>query len=347
MKKRSAGLISLLLCGGMLMGAVPVFAEEEETLTFEYFNTSMTVEWIQNIEKDLKTLGEEYNFEVLTADANRSIDTQLSQIDTAIQNGIDGAFLFIVDEGSAPAAVEKFDAAGIPVIGETLKLQDGDGNAIAPYVELDAEGVGSNCAQWVVDNWESTGVDLSDVSKVGVIIDTNSKYQSDLVRGDAFTETFLAGMGMTEDNVYMADCAAETASTDNTEASYNQVAAILTAHPEITGWVIMGTVDSYAMGACRAVEAAGLDDSVILVSAGGEMAIKEWDNGTAPCWRAVCYYDAMDYAEIMVEGMLQITREGKAASEIFDEYKEEGQTYAAIGIKGNMCTREDYGEFVR
>ena len=103
-----------------------------EKLTFEYFATSMTVEWIQQIEEALKTLGEENNFEVLSADANRDINTQLSQIDTAIEQKIDGAFLFIVDEGSAPAAVQKFDDAEIPVIGETLKLQD----AANPFLYL-------------------------------------------------------------------------------------------------------------------------------------------------------------------------------------------------------------------
>lgn len=189
----------------------------DENLVFEYFATSMTVEWIQQIEAALKELGEEKGFELLSADANRDINTQLSQIDTAIEQKIDGAFLFIVDEGSAPAAVEKFDEAGIPVIGETLKLQDGDGKNIAPYVELDAMGVGENCGQWVAENYESCGVDLSDLSKVGIIQNTNSKYRSDLARIDGFMEGLNAGLpGIPESNIYVADCAAEATSSDNT-----------------------------------------------------------------------------------------------------------------------------------
>lgn len=317
-----------------------------EKLTFEYFATSMTVEWIQQIEEALKTLGEENNFEVLSADANRDINTQLSQIDTAIEQKIDGAFLFIVDEGSAPAAVQKFDDAEIPVIGETLKLQDGDGKNIAPYVELDAEGVGSNCGKWVAENWESTGVDLSDLSKVGVIQNTNSKYRSDLARIDGFMNELNGGLpGIPESNVFMADCAAEATSNDNTEASYNQVAAVLSAHPEIEAWIIMGSVDSYAMGACRAVEAAGLEEKTILVSAGGELAIKEWTNESGACWRATCYYDAMDFAEKMVEGMLSVCRDGETTKDIYSDFKEGGDEYAAVKISGNMCTAENYQDF--
>jgi L-arabinose transport system substrate-binding protein len=118
-----------------------------EKLVFEYFATSFAVQWMQDIKASLKELGQQYNFEVRTGDAGRKIETQLSQVDAAIAQGIDGAFLFVVDEGSAPAVVSKFDEAKIPVIGETLKLKDGSGKVIAPYVELDAEGVGGNCGK--------------------------------------------------------------------------------------------------------------------------------------------------------------------------------------------------------
>ena len=318
---------------------------DTEKLVFEYFNTSMTVEWIQHIDEALRTLGEEYNFEVLNGDASRDINTQLSQVDTAIDQGIDGAFLFVVDEGSATAVVDKFNEAGIPVIGETLKLKDGEGNNIAPYVELDAFNVGKNCGEWVVANKDSVGVDLSDVAKVGVIQNTNSKYQSDLVRIEGFMSG-LEALGVPEGNVFMADCAAEASSSDNTEASYNQVSAILSAHPDMTAWIVMGSVDSYAMGAARAIEAAGMQDKAVLVSAGGELAIQEWANGSAPEWKATCYYDAMDFAEQMVAGMLAITREGKTASEIYPEFQEEGQSFAAVKISGNMATPDTYKEVV-
>lgn len=319
--------------------------KDDEKLTLQYFATSMTVEWIQQVEEALIELGAENNFELLSADANRDINTQLSQIDTAIEQKIDGAFLFIVDEGSAPAAVDKFSEAGIPVIGETLKLQDGDEKNMAPYVELDAVGVGANCGKWVAENYEACGLDLSDFSKVGVIKNTNSKYQSDLARIQGFMDALKEGFPeLPDSNVFMADCAAEAATSDNTEASYNQVSAIIASHPEIEEWIIMGSVDSYAMGACRAVEASGVEENTILVSAGGEMAIKEWANESGACWRAACYYDAMDFAEVLVEGMLEICRENKTAADIYPDFLESGQEYAALKISGSMCTSENYKE---
>ena len=344
-------MISLTLCAAMMVvgfGTINVSAssdKKDEKLVFQYFNTSMTVEWIQHIDEALRKLGEENNFELLNGDANRDINTQLSQVDTAINQGIDGAFLFVVDEGSATAVVDKFNSAGIPVIGETLKLKDGEGNNIAPYVELDAVGVGEKCAEWVIENKDDLGIDLSDASKVGVIQNTNSKYQSDLNRNVGF-ESGIGELGIPEENIFMADCAAEASSSDNTEASYNQVSAILSAHPEMKAWIVMSAVDSYAMGAARAIEAGGMQDKAVLVSSGGELAIQEWANGAAPEWKATCYYDAMDFAEKMVEGMLEITRDGKTAEEIYPDFMEDGQKYAAVKITGTMATPETYEEVV-
>lgn len=319
----------------------------EERLTFEYFTLSMSIEWIQQIYDALVELGEQYNFEVLQGDGDYDINNQLSQVDTAIAQGIDGAFLFVVDEGSATAVVEKFDAAGIPVIGETLKLQDGDGNNIAPYVELDAENVGGQCGAWVVENYETCGVDMSDMSKVGVVTISSSHYQSDLSRGSGFLTEIKNGFpDIPESNYFEADIASGT-SNDESENAYNLVSPLLSAHPEIESWIMIATTDHFGVGACRAIEAAGKEDNVILVSCGGEYAVKEWDNSSAACWKAACYYDAMDFVQVMVEGMLEICREGKQPSEIFDEYRVGDEEYVAVGISGGMITPEDYKDIVR
>ncbi len=321
--------------------------KKDDKLTFEYFTLSMGIEWIQQIDEALKELGEEQNFEVLTGDADYDINEQLSQVSTGVSQGIDGAFLFVVDEGSATAVVDKFDEADIPVIGETLKLQDGNGDNVAPYVELDAESVGGECGKWVCENYESCGVDMSDLSKVGVLNITSSKYQSDLGRANGFITEVQAGLpDIPESNYYEADIASET-NDDESQNAYNLVSPLLAAHPEIESWIMIATTDHFGVGACRAVEAAGMEDQTILVSCGGEFAVKEWDNESAKCWKAACYYDAMDFAKIMVEGMLQICREGKDASEIYDEYRNGDETYAAVGITGSMITTEDYKEHVR
>jgi L-arabinose transport system substrate-binding protein len=303
---------------------------------------------MQQIEDALREEGALHNFDVKIGDANFNIDTQLSQIDASIVQKIDGAFLMVVNEMQAPAAVKKFNDAKIPVIGETFKLRDGSGNVIAPYVELDAEAVGAKCAQWVVTNWRSTGVDLSSWATVGVIKITNGRYQSDVNRVTSFAATLQKDLpNVQSSNIFMADVAAETTSTDETEAAYKSVGAVISTHPEISAWIMMSSTDHLAQGAARAVEAAGVEKKTILVSAGGELAVKEWANNAAPCWRATCYYSAKDFVEPMVQGMLAMCRQGKTEADIYPEFKDSGQKYGVVKISGNMCTPTTYKNFLK
>jgi L-arabinose transport system substrate-binding protein len=145
----------------------------------------------------------------------------------------------------------------------------------------------------------------------------------------------------------MADVAAETTSTDETEAAYKSVGAVISTHPEIGAWIMMSSTDHLAQGAARAVEAADVEKKTILTSAGGELAVKEWANNAAPCWKATCYYSAKDFVGPMVEGMLAICREGEKPEDIFPEFKGPGQKYAVVKISGNMVTPATYKNYLK
>jgi L-arabinose transport system substrate-binding protein len=352
MKRKVVALvIAMALVGSVFAGGNKDSGAQsgQKKLVFKYLTNSMGNDWQQTVFAALKELGDQYNFEITAEDPGRNIQTQLNQIDAAILQRIDGAFLFIVDEGSAPAAIAKLNDAKIPVIGETLKLQDGNGRVIAPYVELNAEAVGNNIGKWMVDNWRSTGVNLSNLNTVGVIRATNSRNQSDMNRAVGFTNAIKAGFPtLREANYFMADIGAESG-TNLAEFSYNQVSAVIGAHPEMTAWLIIGTVDIYAIGAARAIQAAGLESRTIIASPGGEMTRPEWDKGpnVSPCLRAVCYYTAMDFAKYMVEGMLAMCRKGKKAEEILPQFIEPGQKYAVVKVSGTMVTRDNYKQYER
>lgn len=311
-----------------------------------YFAITMSNIWLQNMQEYFDGAADAGGFEVLNADADFSAETQLSQIDTLINDGLDGAVVFVADEGSGQAVVDKFEAAGIPVIGESLRLQDADGNPVAPLVELDAAGVGANCAKWMAEHYKDYDLDWSDMNSVGVILDTRSTYQSDVMRSDGFQEALLKALPeIPEANYYTADCAAEANASDDAEASYSQVTSVLTAHPEIKAWILFGSVDDYALGASRAVEAAGMEDKVIITSCGGERAIIEWENSDSPCWVSTCYYDAGDFGVKTLSGLNEMIG-GTPADELWPEYIEPGQKYAVYRISGTMATPDTIAEIM-
>lgn len=311
-----------------------------------YFAITMSNIWLQNMQEWYDGYGAAEGVEVVNADADFSAETQLSQIDTLLNDGLDGAVVFVADEGSGPAVVEKFKNANVPVIGESLRLMDGDGKLVAPVVELDAIGVGKNCAEWVAENYLNYDYDFSDLASVGVLLSTRSTYQSDVNRSEGFSKALLSSLPeIPEANYYTADCAAEANASDDAEAAYAQVTAVLTAHPEISTWILFGSVDDYALGAARAVEAAGLEDSVMITSCGGERAVIEWENGDSSCWVSTCYYDVSDFAVTVLDGLSQMIG-GTAAEDLWPEYIDEGEQYASYKINGTMATPDTYQEIM-
>lgn len=319
---------------------------KDEEIVIALMMKSLASEWNQNIESSLKKQGEEKGFKVLTFDADGDSATQLDQLNDAINQGVDAIFMHIADEGIAQAAAEVVDEAGIPMIGESLPLKDETGNWLIPCVVLDAAGCGATASGWVAENWESTEVDLSDTSKVGVIMVTNTLTENAVLRHEgAMTELKAKMPDIPESNYYIADISAS--SDDYIDGGYTETGAVLAAHPDMTSWIVIGVQDDYALGACRAIEEAGAADTTILVSLGGEQAIPEWNGGTTKPWYATVYYTAMDFTEPVVDGLLSVVNKEATLEEVFSDNIADGQTYGTRDIAGKAITYEDYKEYVQ
>ena len=319
--------------------------ETKEDITIALMMKSLASEWNQNIESSLEKLGEEKGFKVLTFDADGDSATQLDQLNDAINQGVDGIFMHIADEGIASAAAEIVADAGLPMIGESLPLKDDSGNWLIPCVVLDAAGCGTVAADWVADSWESTGVDLSDLSNVGVIMVTNTLTENAVLRHEGAVAELKKKMpDIPEANYYIADISAS--SSDYIDGGYKETGAVLAAHPEMTSWIIVGVQDDYALGACRAIEEAGKAETAILVSMGGEQAIPEWNGGTTKPWYATVYYTAMDFTEPVVDGLLSVINGEATLEEVYADNIAEGQTYGTRTISGKAITFEDYTEYI-
>ncbi len=307
---------------------------------------SLASEWNQNIEASLIELGEEYHFRVLTFDCGGDAATMLDQMNDAVNQNVDAFFMHIAEEGIAEAAVEIANEAGIPIIGESLPLKDGNGNWLAPCVVLNAAGCGEVDAQWVYDNWKSTSADLSDQSAVGVIMVTNSLTENAVLRQNGATEKLQELFpDIPAENYYVADISAS--SSDYTEGGYTETSAVLAAHPDLEAWIVIGVQDDYALGACRAIEETGNAEKTIMMSMGGEQAIPEWKAGTTAPWYGCCYYTAMDFTRPVVEGLLSVVRGEASLKDVFSDNIEAGQTYGTQTISGYVITYENYTEYVR
>ena len=69
--------------------------------------------------------------------------------------------------------------------------------------------------------------------------------------------------------------------------------AFITAHPEVTHWILWSCNDDGVLGAVRALENAGVKaDNVIGVGLGAHMACDEWNKAKPTGFKAAVYIDA-------------------------------------------------------
>jgi L-arabinose transport system substrate-binding protein len=93
-----------------------------------------------------------------------------------------------------------------------------------------------------------------------------------------------------------------------TEKGNTAAAAVFTANPQIKTWLVTGANEEGTIGACRALESAGLDKDACVVGLGGYMAKDEWNNKGADgtCMKAAAYFSSLQVGEGSVQVLEQI-----------------------------------------
>jgi len=310
-----------------------------------YLSYSMDIGWCIQVADAFHELGRRHNMTIHIADGQFNPETQFNQLEQYIAMGVDIIAVMLVDPGSAQAVADRCREAGILLLGETAAMRDTAGLLTAPCNWLHGYDVGVKQTQWIVDNHTRLGFDLSDTSKVGYIYMTDLMFLEMAARVEGAEEVWFKSFpNFPRNQMYIADRSAEL-SASNMEAGYNQTAAILTANPQIEIWIINSFQEDYASGACRAVEDLGLVDKTLLVSAGGENVIPEWDAGLTKPWFAACYFTGMDSAEIVVGAIEKILRQGVAPEDVYPN-KEPGEKYGFDTFSGVMIDYQNYKSII-
>lgn len=218
-------------------------------------------------------------------DAKMSPEEYLKAIDNAIANKAAGVVTCIPDQTMSQAAVDKLKEAGIPVVAADDALQKDDGTKIAPWVGINGYVIGQANGEWMA-NYATTNK-LVDDKSCGVLIMTMDTVSSCVPRTkgemDKFTELLPK---FDTARIFTADY------DGTTDKGNSASAAIFTAHPEITKWLVMGANEEGTVGACRALESAGLDASSCVIGLGAYMAKDEFKKDGGSCMKAAAYFSS-------------------------------------------------------
>lgn len=302
MKKRmmSAALCAAMV-GSMLTGAVAVHAEEADKLVVYGIYKAGDQTWFIDEGAAAQAAVEAAGGEFIYVDAKMNPEEYLKAIDNAIANKASGIVTCIPDQTMSQAAVDKATEAGIPIVAADDALQDADGNKIAPWVGINAYVIGEANGEWIANYAKDN--DLVGKDEVGLLLMTMDTVSSCVPRAEGeyakFTELLP---DFNTDNIFKADY------DGTTDKGNTAAAAVITANPQITTWLVTGANEEGCIGAARALESAGLDADACVVGLGAYMAKDEWNNKGADgtCVKASAYFSAEQVGAGSVDVLMKL-----------------------------------------
>ncbi|MFR1109933.1 MAG: substrate-binding domain-containing protein [Anaerotruncus colihominis] len=160
--------------------------------------------------------------------------------------------------GPSQTTVDMLTEAGIPVIAVDDALETEDGTKLAPWVGIDGFSIGKAAGEWGVNYIKENN--LADDESFGILLMTADTVSSCVPRTEGELAALSEGLpDFPESRIFRADC--DTSAEDGNQAAN----AVITGHPEIKKWLVLGVSDESSQGAARAIESAGLGaDSMVI-----------------------------------------------------------------------------------
>ncbi len=197
--------------------------------------------------------------ELITVDAQDDAAKQASSIEDLIQQKVDVIIINPTDSSAVVPAVESANAAGIPVI--TVD-RTSDGGTVASHIASDNKAGGALAAQYIAEQLGGSG----NVVELEGIPGSSAARE----RGAGFNEEIVKSSGI-------QIVAKQPADFDRAKG-LTVMENILQGNKDIRA--VFAHNDEMALGALKAIEAAGLKDIIVVGFDATEDAVKEVNAGT-------------------------------------------------------------------
>ena len=289
--------LAIVLALALVLCALTAVAESKGMIYGIYKAGDQT--WFIDEGAAAEAAAKEAGYDFTFVDAKMSPEEYLRAIDNAIANNAAGVVTCIPDQTMSQAAVDKLAEAGIPVVAADDALQMTDGTKIAPWVGINAYVIGEANGAWIAEYAKANN--LVNDPECALLIMTMDTVSSCVPRAegeyDKFTELCPE---FDTAKIFKADY------DGTTDKGNTASAAVFTAHPEITKWLVTGANEEGTIGALRALESAGLDGESCVVGLGAYMAKDEWKKDGESAMKASAYFSSNSVGAGSIEVLLQI-----------------------------------------
>ncbi|MGY1603914.1 substrate-binding domain-containing protein [Geodermatophilus sp. SYSU D00815] len=245
--------------------------EEGDTVTIGFSAPAADHGWMAGITEAARAAAEEYgDIELSVAEGTNDVSTQISQVETFINEGVDVIVLLPFDgDALTPVALQAMEA-GIPVINVDREFNSPF--AARATILGDNYGMGVSAGTYICeqlgDNPDAVVAEIAGIDSLPLTQD----------RSQGFADA-LADCGLEVSNRVAADFTVE----GGEEAAAN----LLQAAPQIDA--IWNHDDDQGVGVLAAIENAGRDEFFMVGGAGSANAMREIQSGDSVLQATVIY----------------------------------------------------------
>jgi len=225
--------------------------------------------WFQNEWKFAQKCADDYGFELVkigTVDGEKV----LSAIDNLAAQGCAGFVICTPDVRLGPAIVSRARSYGMKVYTVDDQFVGADGKFMdVPYVGFYALAIGQLVGRTLYEQFQHRRWNAEETAACCVTFDEldTAKQRTD------GAEAALIESGFPSRRIYHA-----AEKTTDVPGAFDAANALITQHPEVKKWLVFSVNDEGVMGAVRAFEGRGFDQSsVIGIGIGGSTCLAEFE----------------------------------------------------------------------
>jgi L-arabinose transport system substrate-binding protein len=312
-----------------IVAAAPTLVHAQDRPLLVAIYKSGTQQYFIDQANGFKSKAAELGADAKTVNVELDANLALSELNNAIASGARGIGITVPDQKIGPAVSQVAQAAGVPLVATDDNIKDAEGNDV-PFVGFDGTDMGTkvgdtaasllNNAGWMNDSSKKLGVLSVEVQTLSVCND----------RTTASKQEVMQNAGVTANQIFPVPYSGET------DKALQAAGPVITAHPDVTNWVVFACNDEGVKGTLRALGSAGFaPDTIIGVGLGAYEACPEWKAGNPSGFKAALYISGIDVgqaaAQVLYDNIVngtEIPQKTVAKTTIVDP-----TSYADAGVK--------------
>jgi L-arabinose transport system substrate-binding protein len=238
-------------------------------------------------------------------DAKDQAELGVNLVNDAISKGAKAIAITVPDQSIGPAIAKAAADAGVLLVATDDPIKDEAGNPI-PFVGFDGTDMGNKVGEAAGQLLTTAGWLTDSTKKVGVLSVEKQDLTVCNLRTDA-QKGKIALAGVPAENIF------PVASGATVDTAFSTSGPIISAHPDITNWVVFGCNDESVLGALNALAAAGAKPADIIgVGLGAYEACRPWAAGQDSGFKAALYISGNDVGSAAAEVLYDAVVNGKA-----------------------------------